>query len=323
MTSTVTQHIICPVCQNHLMKDLAQKIPYPPTGVPSENQQRLLQEICFCPTCHVGIALPILDQEQVDRLYADGDYWQNNQVKVFTPQQNPGQYAMACARWQYIEQAMKEQGQESLSVLDVGGGYGYLGMAAAQSLGKRLKKFAVVEKDKFFRQSLALTWKTSYPNILFQIEENVEALNDRYDVIVFSHILEHLPAPQGILQEALAKLSNDGVVFVDVPYQDFLFKDNVFPHVLFYTPDSLKQMLERLGLEVVSVGCFGRDRKMLRDKHSWNNKWMTICEHIVYKARRILPLSLSVSFFDSFFMNRRTNPDGTWIRILAKKKGRL
>lgn len=76
----------------------------------------------------------------------------------------------------------------------------------------------------------------------------------RFDVIVCSHVVEHLGSPR----ECLARLSNvlayDGVIYVEVPYEVFnQLPANAEPvtHVNFFTPASLARLLTEAGFETI------------------------------------------------------------------------
>lgn len=76
-----------------------------------------------------------------------------------------------------------------------------------------------------------------------------------YDVIVCSHVLEHLAAPADVLSRLRGHLADDGVLYVEVPmevYGGLPIKTDPVTHVNFFTPDSLRTLLGTSGFGVRS-----------------------------------------------------------------------
>ncbi|MCC6217392.1 MAG: class I SAM-dependent methyltransferase [Polyangiaceae bacterium] len=79
----------------------------------------------------------------------------------------------------------------------------------------------------------------------------------RFDVVLASHVLEHLAAPVAVLERLRDRLAPGGVLVVEVPLEIVgglpRFEEPV-THVSFFSEDSLSVALERAGLEVLQVG---------------------------------------------------------------------
>lgn len=91
-----------------------------------------------------------------------------------------------------------------------------------------------------------------------------EAASSRYDLIVMSHVLEHMPYPETALHPAKAMLGEHGVIYVEVPHEILIAsspgardlaskKRHWHEHINFFTEDALRALLERCGLEVVGI----------------------------------------------------------------------
>lgn len=77
---------------------------------------------------------------------------------------------------------------------------------------------------------------------------------DRYDAILCSHVVEHLPDPLETLQELRRSLAADGVLYVEVPYEMYRqlpARSEPVTHVNFFTPASLHNLLQAAGYDVV------------------------------------------------------------------------
>lgn len=79
---------------------------------------------------------------------------------------------------------------------------------------------------------------------------------DAYDLVVMSHVLEHIPDVDQELRSVRAALRSDGRLFIEVPNasgnQALPFDDNI-SHVHFFSPTSLHRMLAKHGMTALSV----------------------------------------------------------------------
>lgn len=77
---------------------------------------------------------------------------------------------------------------------------------------------------------------------------------DRYDAIICSHVVEHLPDPLRTLSNIRGALADDGVIYVEVPYEAYKqlpAKSEPVTHVNFFTPESLRNLLQAAGYTVI------------------------------------------------------------------------
>lgn len=84
----------------------------------------------------------------------------------------------------------------------------------------------------------------------------------RHDLIVLSHVLEHMPRPAATLAAIAAVMDRAAVLYVEVPYEPLIAADpeardlarrkkHWHEHINFYTEASLRALLARSGLAVV------------------------------------------------------------------------
>ena len=89
-----------------------------------------------------------------------------------------------------------------------------------------------------------------------------EASASRYDLVVMSHVLEHVPYPETLVRSALALLDEDAVLYVEVPWEPIIAaspegrdlarrKRHWHEHINFFTEEAMRTLLERCGAEVV------------------------------------------------------------------------
>lgn len=79
-------------------------------------------------------------------------------------------------------------------------------------------------------------------------------VDQTFDAIVCSHVVEHLGSPLQCLMELRRSLADDGAMYVEVPYEVFdqlPAESEPVTHVNFFTPESLTNLLQEAGYEVV------------------------------------------------------------------------
>ena len=85
-----------------------------------------------------------------------------------------------------------------------------------------------------------------------------------YDLIVLSHVLEHLPFPANALSEISTVMRKNTVLYIEVPHEDLvrlnsgsrdvhLSKRYWHEHINFFTHDAMRSLLEGCGLEALDV----------------------------------------------------------------------
>lgn len=131
--------------------------------------------------------------------------------------------------------------KEKLSVLDYGGGDGRMLVPFIEAkhdchlVDYSVKHFPGVEKigDEL----------SSVPS------------ENRYDVIICSHVLEHLTDPLGLLKELKKYLHDGGIIYAEVPMElrcGFPIESNPITHCNFFAPASFQNLFSNAGYRVSS-----------------------------------------------------------------------
>lgn len=91
----------------------------------------------------------------------------------------------------------------------------------------------------------------------------VQFKNSPFDLIILSHVVEHLIYPEEVLRGIRNVLSDEGLVYIEVPNT---LKPNGtksyfgFEHINYFTPTSLTNLLQQNGFEVASIHTFDNGR---------------------------------------------------------------
>lgn len=307
----------CPICSWNFSKGDFKFLKYP--TIFKNTEEKRPETIRFCSRCGLGIAFPPISEEMISELYTGGSYWQgitlSTSLRTF-----PVPFGLAKARWKIIEQyLLKLDKTKAIKILDVGAGHGCIGLVASNNRYFSLIKYTAVEPDFMMRQHLGKVWERWDIKSDLETTDLISHVSDKYyDVVVLSHILEHVKYPRATLELALSFLTLDGVLFIDVPNQDYLFKKDVFPHNLFFSLSSLNHLLLAESIEIVSLDVWGRD--MFKSPLSYKAPvgMKLICE-MIKEYERILPDEFLVNFYNWYFGFSKRTPNGTWIRALCQK----
>lgn len=146
-------------------------------------------------------------------------------------------------------------------VLDVGCNYGLL--------GKKLLEKQVITDGVDINKKALFRAKLFYRNTFLRdlYEPDLKIKNNKYDYIVFSDILEHLPRPDLLLKNSKKYLNKNGKIIVSIPnvarfeirikllLGNFDYSPGILSqdHLRFFTRKSAIKMLEDCGYRVNKI----------------------------------------------------------------------
>lgn len=88
--------------------------------------------------------------------------------------------------------------------------------------------------------------------------ENI-SIEKSFDLIIMSHVLEHLLNPREVLLRLKSNLNKDGILFIEVPNcisGNLLGSINNSPHIQHFTKYSLTKLMKDIDFEVIAVDIF-------------------------------------------------------------------
>ncbi len=82
---------------------------------------------------------------------------------------------------------------------------------------------------------------------------------ERFDAVILAEVLEHLDDDAGALERAIGLLADDGHAIVTVPAHQSMWteQDDAAGHKRRYARDEIRSLLERGGLEILELVCWG------------------------------------------------------------------
>lgn len=90
--------------------------------------------------------------------------------------------------------------------------------------------------------------------------ENVSKSGKKFDVIIMSHVLEHLVNHRQVLEDLKKVLSKDGVLFIEVPNcenkETLEHSIKTQPHLHHFTRHGLEKLMEQLDYKIIRIDIF-------------------------------------------------------------------
>ena len=164
---------------------------------------------------------------------------------------------LAKCRVNYLEKFLKSKEINIKEVLEIGPGKGYL---YENFKNKENINYSVLETDIELQNIFKKKNLKKVYNNLHEIEE------DKFDLVIISHVLEHVDNPNNFLANINKFLRKDGIIFLEVPCLDYLYKEIVEPHLFFYDKETLSLMLNKNNFNNYQISYFGKKISEMRKK---------------------------------------------------------
>ena len=207
-----------------------------------------------CKKCGFTYANPILKEEYILRYYANMSNYEHPEANGIRP---PSHLAQIARQIEVIKSRF--DGSFVGNALDIGCSIP-LGLSMLQQEGWKVLGIdpsdtcIAIAKEKLNVKVL----KGSFSADLLTEDQ-------LYDVIMLSHVLEHLVNPDQILREISNLLSEGGLVYIEVP--DHMNINGVktyfdFEHINYFTSVSLTNLAQQNGFEVDSLRNYENSREI-------------------------------------------------------------
>lgn len=220
-----------------------------------DNHKRLYDftpwQIVKCKHCGLVYLNPRPSDEELFGLYSE-DYFAEHLVEQYPRDEEAVRRKIDSFEWMLnIVRPFKERG----TILEIGCATGFF-LAHARNAGWEAWGVEISEyAAQYARESLGL-------KVLTGTVSTVNLPKRFFDVIMMSHILEHLPDPLNALRQVGEWLKHDGILVIRVP--DIGSLDAIFYgrnwegwripyHFYHFSPRSLRAMLRRVGFSVLMI----------------------------------------------------------------------
>ncbi len=149
-----------------------------------------------------------------------------------------------------------QKGTEPVRILDIGAGFGHILHAFGKCFPDSTR-YAIEISDVCIKHLSSLGIKV-YPELA---ETILPKMDEQFDIIVLSHVLEHLSNPTEMVRLLRERLSNSGLLYIEVPNIPIesltKYPDNKWapradePHITFFSKETLMTLLTKQDLNVL------------------------------------------------------------------------
>jgi len=312
MSYSVNNDTHCPVCRSNKLKEHGA---YRGRHASFDSIKRF--KCMFCELVFAG-PMPSQDKlEQYNSSYftsAHGGKPQGAATLAFFS-------GVAKIRQEFLERFLLELGGAAFRILEVGPGPGWF---ARSWLARHPKTtYYAIETD------------TSCHKLLGEIgvrllsDKNISSEEGLFDLVVMTHVLEHVANPVDFLVESTRRLRSGGVLFIEVPCRDWEHKTLDEPHLLFFDKKSMQHLLERIGFEKIQLSYHGQSIEKLRRPSRLARLWSAI-RGILIARGVVAPFGRSESGLEShnpleraavrpFQAHIQSDNPSWWLRAIACK----
>lgn len=154
---------------------------------------------------------------------------------------------------------------------------------------------------------------------------------DSVDLVVMSHVLEHVATPKTFLEDATKTLRKGGCLFIEVPCLDYEHKLIDEPHLLFFDKKPMQHLLSTAGFDDIEVGYFGQEIGGLRSPTFARKAWMALRSRMISRglvapfARKTLGMEILSNPLERaavapFKAHCESSKPAWWLRAAARKR---
>lgn len=292
----------CPICGSN---EYAKLIPY---KAKSDSPLFRDKNYAKCAVCQAVSMLPMPSDNALGEYYEN--YWESKGVaKLMTLFE-----AQAKARFAFVSKHIRPK-NNTIKILDVGAGYGLVGRIFVEGFPDCNVVYDAVELEpsavKFLKETMNAR----------NVFKSLEDVREEYTLIVLAHIIEHFSEPLQYLEQLKERLEESGVILIEVPNQDFIYKAKNEPHLISYSPSTLKNLVERSGYMPVKLGVCGLKINHFIKKLNQEPKSKPVFKNQKkeLKYRKKLKKRKAVEFNRQVKSSFRYGRNRQWIRLIANK----
>lgn len=229
---------------------------------------------------------------------------------------------IAGLRMRHVENYLQKNRLKVEDILEIGPGTGIF--AKKWISNYPANKYYAVETDTSCYGSLEETV------LIISKPEEIKGLDKEFDLVIMSHVLEHVSDPIGFLTSCTEFLKKDGVIFIEVPCNDWQHKPEDEPHLLFFHKKPMLQLMTSLGFKNIRLSYHGQTIEKLQEGpfqstflSRVNGKlinrglyWLTA---LFYRGDKTHLNSVEQSVLIPFKAHETSDKPAWWLRVMAQK----
>lgn len=150
------------------------------------------------------------------------------------------------------------------------------------------------------------------------------------DLVVMSHVLEHVPDPVNFVRNATQGLRRGGALFIEVPCRDWEHKALDEPHILFFDKEPMRRLLAGLGFADIEVRYYGQQVRQLRSISPLRTRLMAIRAKLIswglvapfaktQPGMEPLADPLERAMVAPYMAHKESTEPAWWLRAVARK----
>lgn len=111
------------------------------------------------------------------------------------------------------------------------------------------------------------------PNVNSLITQQIEEIENTFDIISLIHLLEHIPSPVEFLRQTSLRLKKNGLLFIQLPYHiENPFELSIYDHASHFSTESITRVLSRAGfcIQLISSNWINKELSIIAIKNPAN-----------------------------------------------------
>ncbi len=241
----------CPFCSCTSLSSLGTPVSH--EGTPLQYER--------CDQCDLIFMNPRPNQNWYNHLYR-AEFWEVKQEKKNSPGHIRRQVFKE-AQWaekiiSILESNAFSGSDEHPAILEIGCAYGLIGKLVADHFAGRAYGVEPSDTARIFARDV--TGIEIFGENIDQLIHSKEA--GRFDLIVFSHVLENIIDPIAALKVAGRLLKKDGIILIDTPNSNVRRSWHIH-HPYCFTKPALTSLLTKAGLKMKTHRIWSRPRYLL------------------------------------------------------------
>ena len=278
-----------------------------------------------CAYCNFGFLDEYIDQQRLNAFYSKEYRGKGNvhRKKLLSLPSIPNR---AISQWMLIN--LFHPLEKVNNVLDVGAGYGYTFDVAKYIINPdTITTFYSFEPDKHAQKYLLKKNINIYDEV-FTKDTNI---NEKFDIIIMSHVLEHYNGYDiiSVLKKINSVLNYGGIALIEVPHNNLekikTLRRNDAPHLSFFSVEALTSALEYSGLHMLYINTCGELTKKYYVKKDYSSnlisKILKKIKRYYFFIRKFVNFDiLNILSYNQYF---KYGEDRIWIRAIVTKLERI